>query len=41
MVSAQQSVKHNDPPSPGARRKNFDVKTTSNFNIYIGIKTCI
>ena len=29
MVSAQQSVKHNDPPSPGARRGKFDVKTTS------------
>ena len=34
MVSAQQSVKHNDPPSPGARRGNFDVKTTSNVNTY-------
>ena len=31
IVSTQQ-IKHNDSPSPGARRGNFDVKTTSNFN---------
>ena len=34
MDEAQHYIKHNEPPSIGARRGNVDVEISSNFNKY-------